>query len=519
MNRRYLQVNPNDNVVVMIEESKKEDFIIFNGKRITLLNDVPQAHKIAIKTIEENKPIVKYGHEIGKASKNIAEGEWVHIHNLLCERGKTTRKESKSAESKSPNWKGPYNGASMTFMGYKRPYGGVGVRNHLLIISNVFCANNAADRINRALPGSMLIRHEKGCGQIGFDLELSARTLKSMANHPNIGAVIIIALGCERLKSHEVYDYVRQTTGKPIKLFVIQEEGGLDKTVEKAILEGRKMQELLLKEKRVPCDISELFITTKCGGTDSNSGLAANPALGYASDCIVSMGGSSIISELNELIGTEDILASRAINQEVENKVYSAIYSIEDFLKSCIEPRLPESRNQLISPGNFDGGVSSIVEKALGGVHKCGEAPITDVLDFALPPRKGQKGLFLMSYESVDGEVTTGMIGCSSQLVCFTTGRGNPTGHPVAPVIKITGNHEVYEKMKDDFDFDASAITLESKSVKDVGEELLALILRVASGELTSAEKHEGNELFSMPRRHGCKMTEKDDIQQNYCHS
>ena len=153
------------------------------------------------------------------------------------------------------------------------------------------------------------------------------------------------------------------------------------------------------------------------------------------------------------------------------------------------------------------------MEKALGGVHKCGTAPITDVLDYALPPKPDQKGLYLMSYESVDGEVTTGMIGCGSQIVCFTTGRGNPTGHPIAPVIKITGNHEVYSKLAEDFDFDASPIVTEGKSVAEVGGELFDLVLRVANGELTSAEKHGGEELFCMPRRHGVRMARRDDIQ------
>ena len=517
MEQKFLKVNKLDNVVVIINKANKGDTIYIEGKTITLLDDVPPAHKIAITPIEKGGAIIKYGHEIGRACVPIKIGQWIHTHNLLCNRGKVDRGITQIAERKQAKWIGPHSGKTMSFMGYRRPYGGVGTRNHLLILSNVFCANNAAEQINRALPGSVLIRHSIGCGQIGFDLELSARTLKSMAKHPNVGAVIIVGLGCERLKAKEIYDDVVNQTGKEARLFIIQDEGGIDKTVERAVREGKKMQEALSAEQRTPCDISELFITTKCGGTDSNSGLAANPVLGYASDCVVSMGGSSIISELNELIGTEDYLASRAIDDEVRNKIYSSMYSIEDFLKSCIEPKLPEFRNQLISPGNFDGGVSSIVEKALGGVHKCGSAPIVDVLDYALPPKDSKKGLFMMSYESVDGEVTTGMIGCGSQVVCFTTGRGNPTGHPIAPVIKITGNHEVYEKMKDDFDFDASPLIREGKSLQELGEELFSLIIKVANGELTSAERHHGNELFCMPRRHGCKMTEKDDIQHNYC--
>lgn len=517
MERRCLVVRKGDDVAVLLEEGKRGDHIVTEEGRVELLDDIQMAHKIAIHDIAKGSAIIKYGQEIGIASKDIRKGEWIHRHNLVCERGRTERADRKHSERTKEKWTGPYSGKKMTFMGYRRPYGGVGVRNHLAVISNVFCANTAAEKIARAIPGAVLLRHNLGCGQIGFDLELTARTLKSMANHPNVGAVIIVGLGCERLKTHEVFEDVKKTTGKPCALFVIQEEGGMDRTIEKAIATGRKMAEDLAAEKRVECDLSELFLTTKCGGTDSNSGLAANPAVGYASDCVVSLGGSSVISELNELIGTEDFLASRAVSEEVENRIYDAIYGIEDFLKGCIEPKLPEFRNQLISPGNFDGGVSSVVEKALGGVHKCGSAPITDVLDYALPPKPGQKGLYLMSYESVDGEVTTGMIGCGSQIVCFTTGRGNPTGHPIAPVIKITGNHEVYEKLKDDFDFDASPITLQGKSVEEVGEELFNLVLRVANGELTSAERHTGEELFCMPRRHGLRMMVNDDIQNNFC--
>jgi altronate dehydratase large subunit len=512
MKKRCLLVRDGDDVAVLLEEGCAGDEVEVNGQTITLLDNITMAHKVAIHPMKKGDPIIKYGQEIGRASQDIPIGSWVHTHNLVCERGRTAREERTRSKRSAEQWTGPFTGKKLTFMGYRRPYGGVGVRNHLAVIANVFCANTAAEKIARRIPGAVLLRHNLGCGQVGFDLELTARTLKSMANHPNVGAVLLISLGCERLKPHEVYEAVR-ATGKPCSLFIMQEEGGMNATIEKAVAKGLEYAEILKKEERVPCDLSELFLTTKCGGTDSTSGLAANPAVGYAADCVVSAGGSAVISELNELIGTEDYLASRAVSEEAEDRIYDAIYGIEDLLKSCIQPELPDFRNQLISPGNFDGGVSSVVEKALGGVHKCGTAPITDVLDYALPPRPDQKGLYLMSYESVDGEVTTGMIGCGSQIVCFTTGRGNPTGHPIAPVIKITGNHEVYSKLAEDFDFDASPIVTEGKSVAEVGSELFDLVLRVANGELTSAEKHGGEELFCMPRRHGIQMARRDDIQ------
>ena len=516
MFRRSLLVKDGDAVAVMLENGCQGDYIEAGGKRIVLLEDIQMAHKIAIQPIHKGEAIIKYGQEIGRASQEILPGAWIHVHNLVCERGRVAREARGQAHRSDVAWTGPLTGRNLTFMGYRRPDGSVGVRNHLAVIANVFCANTAAEKIARQIPGAVLLRHNLGCGQVGFDLELTARTLKSMACHPNVGAVLLISLGCERLKPREVFEAV-QATGKPCALYVMQEEGGMDQTIRKAVAKGREFAAELAKEERVPCPLSELFLTTKCGGTDSTSGLAANPAVGYAADGIVSAGGSAVISELNELIGTEDYLASRAVDQEAENRIYDAIYGIEDFLQSCIEPCLPDFRNQLISPGNFDGGVSSIVEKALGGVHKCGTAPITDVLDYALPPKPGQKGLYLMSYESVDGEVTTGMIGCGSQIVCFTTGRGNPTGHPIAPVIKVTGNHEVYENLSEDFDFDASPILTEGKTVQEVGAALLDLVLRVANGELTSAEKHGGEELFCMPRRHGCRMKRQDDIQMNYC--
>lgn len=515
MLRKNLMVRPQDTVAVLLENASKGDWIETPRGTVVLRDDVEFAHKVCLEDLKAGQAVYKYGREIGRMKTDALRGSWIHSHNMGCERGRSERERSARAQRTQTQWNGPHPERKLKFMGYRRPDGSVGVRNHIAVISNVFCANTAAEKIARQIPGAVLFRHNVGCGQIGFDLELTARTLKAMGTHPNAGAVLIIALGCERFNPRELYEAV-QKTGKPCALFIIQEEGGMRKTIERAVDKGQEFARILARQSRSECDLSELFVTTKCGGTDSTSGLAANPAVGYAADCVVGAGGSAVISELNELIGTEDYLAQRALSDETEQKIYDSIYGIEDFLKGCIEERLPDNRNQLISPGNFAGGVSSVVEKALGGVHKCGTAPITDVLDYALPPQKGQKGLFLMSYESVDGEVTTGMLGCGSQIVLFTTGRGNPTGHPLAPVIKITGNHGVYQSLKEDFDFDASPILSQGLTVEEMGERLLELVLRVAGGELTSAERNGGEELFCLPRRHGCKMGRYDDINQNY---
>lgn len=344
--------------------------------------------------------------------------------------------------------------------------------------------------------------HCVGCAQVGLDLELTARTLKAMGCHPNAGAVIVVGLGCERFDPEELYQAVK-ATGKPVAKFVIQEEGGPTKIVEKAVATGKKFAEILAQQQRVPCPLSALMVGTKCGGTDATSGLASNPAVGNMVDRLVDAGGSAILSELNELLGTEKFLAKRAVNAQVAQKIYDAVYEIEDVLRGGLDFSLPENRNHLISRGNFAGGVSSVVEKALGGVHKGGTHPIQDVLPYAIPPQKGQHGLFLMDYESQDGEVVTGEIGCGSQLIAFTTGRGHATGHPLVPVLKVTGNYKTYAAMMECFDFDASPIISQGASIEEEGERLLDLVIRVASGEQTAAEKLGGTELFCVARRHG----------------
>jgi len=388
---------------------------------------------------------------------------------------------------------------TMKFMGYRRANGTVGIRNYVAIIPSVFCANSTVEAIARQVDGTVALRHPVGCTQIGLDFEITARTLIAMGNHPNVAAVVVVGLGCERFKPEELYEGIK-ASGKPVVKFVIQEEGGTTNTIAKGVAAAQEFVKQAAAMHRVECDLSELMVATKCGGTDATSGLAANPAVGEACDLLIAQGGSAILSELNELLSTEDMLARRAVSEEVAKKVYAAVYEIEEYLRGKIDERFP-GRNELISPGNFTGGVTTIVEKALGGVHKSGTAPITDVLDYSVPPEPGQKGLFLMKYESQDGEVVTGMIGCGAQMVAFTTGRGNPTGFPFVPVIKVTGNQFTYESMKENFDFYAGEIISAGVTVEKTGKELLEMMIRVANGELTSAEKIGGNELFVIARR------------------
>jgi len=389
----------------------------------------------------------------------------------------------------------------MKFMGWRRPDGRVGTRNYVAVIPSVFCAAKTAERIASQVEGAICLRHPVGCTQVGFDFELTARTLISMGTHPNLAAVLVIGLGCERFKPEELYEGIRRS-GKSVEMLVIQEEGGTGPTIEKGVRILREFALHALGKPREECDVSDLIVALKCGGTDATSGIAANPTLGVMSDMLTGMGGSAILSELNELISTEDMLAARAVNEEVAKKIYEAIYEIEELLRSGCDYRYP-GRNELISPGNFQGGVSSIVEKALGGVHKSGSSPIVDVLDYAVPPEKGRHGMFLMKYESQDGEVVTGMVGCGAQVVAFTTGRGNPTGFPFVPVIKVTGNDFCFQKMKADMDYNASAIIEGKATIREMGEDFFSTVIRVASGEPVKAELMGADELFVIGRRQG----------------
>ena len=499
MERRFILSDPRDNVVTLLENASSGDVLRFPDKEIVLLQDVPFAHKAALSDIPEGAGVFKYGERIGYALCGIKKGEWVHVHNLGCD---TLKKGSYDPSAE----KGTHGLASdaaaeasrTTFMGYRRPDGKVVVRNYVAIIPSVLCADTAARMIARQVPGCVALTHGVGCGQYGYDAEITARTLKAMGTHPNIYAAVVLGLGCERFQSSELYEAIK-ASGKPAAHIVIQEEGDVFKTVEKGVEAARRFAEEASGIKREPCSVSELTIATKCGGTDATSGLAANPAVGSCCDRIVSLGGSGIISEVGELLNTEHIFMRRAESPEVSEKIGRTFCDYRDYLRQHCDPRY-EKRNDLVTPGNEDGGVTNVVEKALGGVVKSGSSKFADVLEYAVPPEEGRHGFFLMNYGNHDGEVVTGMIGCGAQICLFTTGRGTPTGFPFVPVIKITGNEETYKRMKLNMDFDASPVIRGEASVEELGGELFEKLLAVAEGQQTVAEMLGADELFCIAR-------------------
>jgi len=341
--------------------------------------------------------------------------------------------------------------------------------------------------------------HPVGCSQVGEDLEITARTLISMGRHPNFAAVLVVGLGCERFKPDEFFEGVRDS-GKPVEKVIIQQEGGTIKAVEKGVRIAAELVQKYSDMPRVPCNVSDLLIALNCGGSDATSGIAANPATGVMSDLVVKHGGSVILSEYTELLGCEHILAARAVNEEVGKTIVDGILRTEAHLNKIGTVEKFKHRGALISTGNFDGGISSVVEKSLGGMHKAGNSSVVGVFDYACPPPPGKKGLLMMDSPGHDGEVITGMIGSGAQIVIFTTGRGSPAGFPGVPVIKITGNDDTFTKMRENMDINAGDIISQGVSLEDKGKEIFDFVLDVANGKKVAAELLGHEELFCITR-------------------
>ncbi len=366
-------------------------------------------------------------------------------------------------------------------MGYRRPNGDVGIRNHLLIIPTVICANQVCTRINQMVPDTVAIPHQHGCSQIGADKDRTFDVLAGTGRNPNVGGVIIISLGCEVVDPHALADAIR-TTGKPVEVFDIQSVGGSVKAIRHGVEIARKMRAQLDEMKPEPVPFSELIIGVKCGGSDATSGLASNPALGAAADTLIQQGGGVVIGETTEIIGAEHVLASRCAAPDISEK----LYHIVDRFEKEVERMGADMRGGNPSPGNIAGGLTTIEEKSLGCISKCGTAPIQGVIEYAEDIPK--HGLYFMDSPGNDIECVSGMAAGGAHLVCFTTGRGTPTGAAVIPVIKITGNKRMFERMSDNMDVDVSDMLEGTLSLEAAGRIVWEEIQEVANGKLTKAE-------------------------------
>ena len=371
----------------------------------------------------------------------------------------------------------------MEFQGYRRPDGRVGVRNKILILPASVCASDTARIVANQVEGAVTFHNQNGCSQVGADQQLTMDVMAGYAANPNVYGTVVISLGCENCQMDLVVSAIRGRTDKPLEQFVIQECGGTIRTVELAVRAARKMAAEASRVPKESFPMSELIVGTECGGSDPTSGLASNPLIGEMSDRIVSLGGTSILSETTEFIGAEHILARRGASPEISQRIYGIVHRYEKALQLVGE----EVRTGNPSPGNKAGGLTTLEEKSLGCIHKGGHTKVNAVYDYAKQVEP-HKGLVIMDTPGNDPSSVAGMVAGGCQVVVFSTGRGTPTGNPIAPVIKITGNKLTFAKMEDNIDIDASPVIYGPQSLEEMGDVLMDELQAVASGKLTKAE-------------------------------
>lgn len=368
------------------------------------------------------------------------------------------------------------------FMGYVRADGQVGCRNHVAVIPSVTCAGDVASAIVRQVTGTVGFFHHQGCCQLPPDLDRVTETLISLGCSPNVGAALIVSLGCEGTDTERLYEMIR-ATGKPVEIIRIQELGGVSAAIKAGIDAAQELVMEISGMQRQAVDISRVTMSIKCGASDTTSGMASNCVIGYVADKLVDLGATVVFGETTEFLGGEHLLARRAVTLEVEQKILDIVDRMEKRARSlgC------DMRKGQPTPGNIAGGLSSIEEKSLGAIVKSGTRPIQGVLEY--PERIGErKGLWIKDTPGREPEILTGMAATGAQFMLFSTGRGAPQGFPTMPVLKICGNPNTYERMQHDMDLNAGRIITGERSIEEVGEEAYAAVLALLSGRQTKNE-------------------------------
>lgn len=366
--------------------------------------------------------------------------------------------------------------------GYARPDGKFGIRNQVLVLPTVSCVNGVINHISQEVPEVTCITHAHGCGRGSpRDTQILFRILAGMVHHPNVGAVVLIGLGCERSHTKALLPFIEKA-GKPIEIFNVQEHGSRQ-TIKKGVAAARQMLAAINTQQRQPLPWDKLLVAMECGGSDAMSGVTANVALGAVSDWLVAKGATVIFGENTEMIGTAHVLARRAKNEEVAQRIVTMIDQAEQRTKEIMGPLA----SWVISPGNMDGGMSTIAEKSMGCIFKGGSTTINQVVDYGEWPT--EKGLILQDGPGYDGDSMAGLAASGAQLMFFSTGRGTPAGFPVVPVIKVASNSQVYQRMIDDIDINAGTL-IEGMTLPELQEQMIAYMIRVINGEKTKAEEN-----------------------------
>jgi len=454
-----------------------------DGQTLVAHEPIPAGHKIALAVIPRGAVVRRYGQSIGRAKEYIHPGTHVHTHNLAFEELHFNY-EFPSGESPLPERQ-----ACPTFLGYPREDGSVGTRNYIAVVAASNCAAHTAELIARSFDGERLpanvdgvvaFPHGEGCGHtIGPDTEQLRRTLAGVMAHPNVAAAVILGLGCE---VNQIDHYLGPHAPRSSRLvgMTLQASGGTRGAVDAARAEIAKLMEQC-SEQRLEVPASRIVLGLNCGGSDSFSGITANPALGFCSDLLAKIGATVVLAETTEIFGAEHLLVRRARNRQVAEKLLSFVQGYKQYLT-----RFAGSFDDNPSPGNKEGGLTNILEKSLGAVAKAGTSALNDAVDYAEPV--STPGFVFMNTPGYDPVSLTGLAAGGCNLIAFTTGRGSAIGFPSVPVLKIASNSNTYRRMRDNMDVNAGAIADGEQSVAEVGREIFEMLLRVASGEKTRAE-------------------------------
>jgi altronate hydrolase len=483
----FIRINEIDNVVVALQDLAKGQTIQVNGKEVVLKEDVKRGHKVAINEIQENEYVIKYGYPIGHATQPISAGEHVHTHNT-----KTNLDGIVDYQFNQKLTSNPFKNENLTFKGFKRKNGNVGIRNELWIVPTVGCVNGVAETIIKRFQKEvgdispfenvLVLKHNYGCSQLGEDHGNTRSILRDAVLHPNAGGVLVLGLGCENNNLYEFKEGLGEYDEDRVRFLVSQEVGN---EIEAGVNLLKEIYEAAKNDQREEVPLSELKIGLKCGGSDGLSGITANPLLGRLSDFLVAQGGTTVLTEVPEMFGAETILMERAEDKEVFLKTVDLINDFKEYFMASNQPVYENP-----SPGNKAGGITTLEDKSLGCTQKAGTSVVTDVLKYG--ERLKTKGLNLLSAPGNDLVAASALASAGCQLVLFTTGRGTPFGTYV-PTMKVSTNTPLYEAKPHWIDFNAGVLLEESGDT--VLRNFIDYVIQVASGEQTNNEKNAFREI------------------------
>jgi altronate hydrolase len=550
MNHRVTKVHPDDNVVVALSTLNKGEKVSYNGSDFTLADTIPAKHKFVTKDMKPGDAIIMYGVLVGKAETAIPAGGLISTSNVKHAANNFEVREKKSSwrQPDVSSWK------DKTFMGYHRSNGSVGTSNHWLVIPLVFCENRNLEVIKEALvnelgygnkqanrlvvsklvdlyksgktafdimnaevkteeqeikkqrvfpnvDGIKFLTHAGGCGGTRQDAQALCGLLAGYITHPNVAGATVLSLGCQNAQVQMLQEEIAKRDAKfdkPLYILEQQKIGTESDMIEQAIKQTFAGLVIANQLKREPAPISKLCIGLECGGSDGFSGISANPAIGYTSDLLVAAGGSVILSEFPELCGVEQEISDRCVDETIATRFATLMRTYNDRAKA-----VGSGFDMNPSPGNIKDGLITDAIKSAGAAKKGGTSPVADVLDYPEPVKK--PGLNLLCTPGNDVESTTAEVASGANVVLFTTGLGTPTGNPVAPVIKLSSNTQLYNKMHDIIDIDTGTIIEGQESIEQAGERILDYVIKVASGEVEVSAVRNGQDDF-IPWKRGVSL-------------